>query len=257
MARFVNIQTNFTSGELDPLVRSRVDINSYANALERAKNVVCQPQGGVRRRPGTRFINELGGTPANGVRLVPFEFSVDDSYMLCFTTNRMYVYKDKVLITNINGSGLDYLNTSGFNLTGSHMDHLVWTQSADTLIIVHEDQRPIQIVRGASDSSWTISNITFDYVPNYAFSLSTSNPAASITPSDVSGKVTITASAGVFNSGHVGQYINATPQGRAKIVQYVSSTVVNVVTEFPFFSTSAIASGNWELETGYEDVWSA
>jgi len=257
MARFVNIQTNFTSGELDPLVRSRVDINSYANALERAKNVVCQPQGGVRRRPGTRFINELGGTPANGVRLVPFEFSVDDSYMLCFTTNRMYVYKDKVLITNINGSGLDYLNTSGFNLTGSHMDHLVWTQSADTLIIVHEDQRPIQIVRGASDSSWTISNITFDSVPNYAFSLSTSNPAASITPSDVSGKVTITASAGVFNSGHVGQYINATPQGRAKIVQYVSSTVVNVVTEFPFFSTSAIASGNWELETGYEDVWSA
>ena len=257
MARFVNVQTNFTSGELDPLVRSRVDINSYANALERAKNVVCQPQGGVRRRPGTRFINELGGTPANGVRLVPFEFSVDDSYMLCFTTNRMYVYKDKVLITNINGSGLDYLNTSGFNLTGSHMDHLVWTQSADTLIIVHEDQRPIQIVRGASDSSWTISNITFDSVPNYAFSLSTSNPAATITPSDVSGKVTITASAGVFNSGHVGQYINATPQGRAKIVQYVSSTVVNVVTEFPFFSTSGITSGNWELETGYEDVWSA
>jgi hypothetical protein len=28
-------------------------------------------------------------------------------------------------------------------------------------------------------------------------------------------------------------------------------------TEFPFFDTSAIASGDWELETGYEDVWSA
>jgi len=257
MARFVSIQTNFTTGELDPLARARVDLKAYENALEKAKNVICQPQGGVTRRPGTKFINELGGTPADGVRLIAFEFSTDDSYMLAFTTNRMYVYKNKVLITNINASGNDYLDTTGFGLTGTHMDHLVWTQSADTLILVHEDQRPIKIVRGASDSSWTISNITFDSVPQYAFTIATSNPAATLTPSDVSGKITLTASTGVFNSGHVGQYINADPQGRAKIVKYVSSTVVNVVTEFPFFDTSAIASGDWELETGYEDVWSA
>lgn len=257
MARFVSIQTNFTTGELDPLARARVDLKAYENALEKAKNVICQPQGGVTRRPGTKFINELGGTPADGVRLIAFEFSTDDSYMLAFTTNRMYVYKNKVLITNINASGNDYLDTTGFGLTGTHMDHLVWTQSADTLILVHEDQRPIKIVRGASDSSWTISNITFDSVPQYAFTIATSNPAATLTPSDVSGKITLTASTGVFNSGHVGQYINADPQGRAKIVKYVSSTVVNAVAEFPFFDTSAIASGDWELETGYEDVWSA
>ena len=257
MARFVSIQTNFTTGELDPLARARVDLKAYENALEKAKNVICQPQGGVTRRPGTKFINELGGTPADGVRLIAFEFSTDDSYMLAFTTNRMYVYKNKVLITNINASGNPYLDTTGFGLTGTHMDHLVWTQSADTLILVHEDQRPIKIVRGASDSSWTISNITFDSVPQYAFTIATSNPAATLTPSDVSGKITLTASTGVFTSGHVGQYINADPQGRAKIVKYVSSTVVNVVTEFPFFDTSAIASGDWELETGYEDVWSA
>ena len=257
MARFVSIQTNFTTGELDPLARARVDLKAYENALEKAKNVICQPQGGVTRRPGTKFINELGGTPANGVRLIAFEFSTNDSYMLAFTTNRMYVYKNKALITNINASGNPYLDTTGFGLTGTHMDHLVWTQSADTLIIVHEDQRPIKIVRGASDSSWTISNITLDSVPQYAFTIATSNPAATLTPSDVSGKITLTASTGVFTSGHVGQYINADPQGRAKIVKRISSTVVNAVAEFPFFDTSAIASGDWELETGYEDVWSA
>ena len=256
MARFVNVQTNFTSGELDPLIRSRVDIENYKNGLERAKNVVCQPQGGVRRRPGTRFLNELGGTPANGVRLVSFEFSVNDSYMLCFTTDRMYIYKDKVLITNINGSGNPYLNTSGFGLTSTHLDHIVWTQSADTLIIVHEDHRPIKIVRGANDSTWTISNITFDSTPKHAFTISTSNPAGTLTPSAVSGKVTLTASSGVFISGHVNQYINVDPQGRAKIVEYVSATSVKVVTEFPFFDTSVIANGKWELETGYENVWS-
>jgi hypothetical protein len=257
MARFVNIQTNFTTGELDPLVRSRVDLDAYRNALETAQNVICQPQGGVTRRPGTKYITELGGSPENGVRLVHFEFSIDDSYMLCFTNNRMYVFKDKALITNINASGNDYLDTTGYGLTSTHLSHINWTQSADTLIIVDEDAKPVKIVRGASDSAWTISNVTFDSIPQYAFTLATSNPGASITPSDVAGKVTVTASAGVFNSGHVGQYINAEPQGRAKIIQYNSSTSVNVVTEFPFFNTSAISSGNWELETGYEDVWSA
>ena len=255
MARFVSIQTNFTTGELDPLLRSRVDLKARQNALETARNVVCQPQGGVKRRPGTKFITELGGTPVDGVRLVHFEFSVDDSYMLCFTNTRMYVFKNKTLITNINGSGDDYLTVS--DITSARIPTMCWTQSADTLIVVHEDMNPVKIVRGASDSAWTVSNVTFDSVPQYAFTLTTTNPAGTITPSDVSGKITITASSGVFISGHVGQYINASPQGRARIVKYNSSTSVSVVTEFPFFDTTATSSGQWELETGYEDVWSA
>ena len=255
MARFVSIQTNFTTGELDPLLRSRVDLKARQNALETARNVVCQPQGGVKRRPGTKFITELGGTPADGVRLIHFEFSVDDSYMLCFTNTRMYVFKNKTLITNINGSGDDYLTVTA--ITSARIPTMCWTQSADTLIVVHEDMNPVKIVRGATDATWTASNITFDSVPQYAFTLTTTNPAGTITPSDVSGKITITASSGVFISGHVGQYINASPQGRARIVKYNSSTSVSVVTEFPFFDTTATSSGQWELETGYEDVWSA
>ena len=247
MARFVQIQTNFTTGELDPLVRSRVDLKAYENALETAKNVVCQPQGGVTRRPGTNFINELGGTPADGVRLIPFEFSVDDSYMLCFTDDTMYVYKDKALVHTETSTGIG----------SAYLSKMCWTQSADTLIAVHEDLAPRKIVRGVSDTDWTVSVLPFDSTPKYAFTMVTTNPAGSITPSDVSGKVTITATSGVFLVGHVGQYINASPQGRAKIVKYNSATSVNVVTEFPFFDTTATTTGNWELETGYEDVWSA
>lgn len=254
MARFVSIQTNFTSGEIDPLIRARVDLESYKNGLETARNVICQPQGGVTRRPGTKFINELGGSPANGVRLVHFEFSVDDSYMLAFTNNRMYVYKNKALVTNINGSGNDYLITT---IASAQLSTMCYTQSADTLIVVHEDIVPKKIVRGGSDSSWTISNISFDSIPNHAFTLTTSNPGTTLEPSDVSGKITLTTGSAVFNASHVGQYINANPQGRAKIVSIISSTKVNVVTEFPFFDTAIIASGQWELETGYENVWSA
>ena len=258
MARFVQMQTNFTAGELDPLMRARVDLKSYENALEQAKNVLCQPQGGITRRNGTRYITALPNTSTesagNGVRLVPFEFSTSDSYMLCFTHNRMYIFKDGVLITNINGSGNPYLTTT---ITSARLDDLCWTQSADTLIAVHQDMPPVSIVRGANDASWTATDLSFGSIPKFAFSIAFSNPAATLTPSAVSGKIKLTTSASVFTSAHVGQYVNANPQGRAKIVQFISGTEVNVVTEFPFFSTTAIASGQWELETGYEAVWSS
>jgi hypothetical protein len=41
--RIVRFMTNFTSGELDPLLRSRTDLQQYQNGLEAAKNVVIQP----------------------------------------------------------------------------------------------------------------------------------------------------------------------------------------------------------------------
>lgn len=258
MARFVTMQTNFTAGELDPLIRARNDLKSYNNALEKATNILCQPQGGITRRSGTRYITALpnSGTESagNGVRLVPFEFSTSDSYMLCFTHNRMYIFKDGVLISNINGTGNPYLVTT---VNSAMLDDMCWTQSADTLIVVQENLAPVKIVRGASDSSWTASTLAFDSIAKYAFTLAYNSPAATLTPSAVTGKITLTASAGVFSAGNVGQYINVSPQGRAKIIQYVSATVVNAVTEFPFFDTSAVASGSWEIESGYEPVWSS
>ena len=259
MPRFVEFQTNFSTGELDPLLRSRVDLAAYNNALAKATNVLIQPQGGLRRRPGTKHILELPNTGAesagNGVRMVPFQFSVDDSYMLCFTHQRMHIIKDGAVVANINGSGNNYLAVS--SITSSIVDDMCWTQSADTLIVVHPDLQPITIVRGATDATWTATTITFDSIPKYAFTLAYSNPSATLTPSAVAGNITLTASVSVFTAGHVNQYINATPQGRVKIVRYNSGTSVDGITEYPFFNTAAVASGSWELETGYEDVWSA
>ena len=262
MARFTSIQTNFSTGELDPLLRARVDLEAYNNAVEEATNVVVQPQGGMRRRPGLKYLLSLPNagseSAANGVRLVPFEFSTSDSYMLCFTHNRMHVFRNGAQILDINGGSLDYLDTSSVGLTGARLGTINWTQSADTLIVVHPDINPVKIVRGATNSDWTASTITFDAIPKYAFTASFSNPAGTLTPSAVSGKITLTASTGTpFSAGSVGQYVNATPQGRAKIVKYTSATVVDAITEFPFFNTSAIASGSWEYESGYEAVWSA
>ena len=83
MSRAVTLQTNFTTGEIDPLLTSRIDINQYYNGLDKARNVLIQPQGGVVRRPGLEYIGTIpsAANPQNGSRLVPFEFSTSQSYM--------------------------------------------------------------------------------------------------------------------------------------------------------------------------------
>lgn len=196
MARVLQLQSNFTVGELDPLLRARVDLAQYSNALERAKNVIVQPQGGVRRRPGLKFLHDFGNSFSK-FKLIAFEYSVSDSYILVLVDQRMYVFKDGVLQTNINGSGNDYLATS---ITEAMLDELNYTQAVDTLILVHETIAPQRIVR-SSDTSWTIGAVPLSFVPQYAYEVDTHQPRFTITPSAIEGNITITASSVTTDTG--------------------------------------------------------
>lgn len=268
MSRIVQYQSSFTMGEFDPLVKGRVDITQYQAGLEKATNVVCIPQGAIERRPGQQFLldvsSDLGGsfTAQQGLRLIPFEFSSVDSFMLVFvklstsaTNNaKMFVFRQGVLQTNINSSGNNYLTVS---LGDISFDAITFTQSADTLILMHEDLAPLSIVRGANNTTWTASTISITS-PKFAFTKSVSEPSGDITPSSIDGTATISASASIFSSGNVNQYINVKNGfGRARIVEFVSATSIKVNVEIPFFNTSAITATNWELEAGYEDVFSS
>ena len=273
MSRIIQIQNDFTSGEIDPKLRARTDITQYKSALTTAQNVSIQPQGGAVRRDGTKFVHELDAGAANAVRMVGFEFSVSDSYMLVFTPGKMYVYKNRTLVTNINGSGNDFLVVS--TLTASILPEMNWVQSADTVIVVHEDLAPVKIVRGATDSDWTASTISFDFVPKHAFTLTvtagssfnTGVPHDHLEVSGTSGNITVTAkhsgsdanifTSGAAISGYKGQYINVSPFGRLRVVRKVNNAKLECFAEVPLFDTSNIDDADWELEEGYEDTWSS
>ena len=266
MPRVVKVQTNFAVGEINPELRGRIDLQQYESALERARNVVCKPQGSVERRPGLKFVFSVPSTasPEDGIRLVPFTFSTTQTYMMVFSGGRMYVFKNGVQVTAINGGSDDFLDVSSSvsgvteGIASSRLDNLWYTQSADTLLLFEETMTPIKIVRGANDATWTVSDIAFSNIPKFAFTITTATPSATLTPSAVSGQITLTASGSVFTSDHVGQYIEANNNfGRARIIEQTSGTVVKATTEVPFFSTDAIASGSWTLETGYEAAWSS
>jgi len=56
------MQTSFASGELSPLLLGRTDLDQYYKGAQTAENVVIIPQGGVKRRPGTQFVESLVAT---------------------------------------------------------------------------------------------------------------------------------------------------------------------------------------------------
>ena len=102
MARVNIAQTQFTSGELDPRLAARHDYDGYYKGAETLENVICLGQGGVKRRGGMKYIDTLTDT---AVRFVTFEFNITQTYLLVFANAKMYVYKDGVKQTNLNGSG--------------------------------------------------------------------------------------------------------------------------------------------------------
>lgn len=195
--RVTQFQTNFSVGELDPLLRARTDLAQYQNALEEATNVIIQPQGGLKRRDGLKFIHNFG-TGFTDFKLIPFEFSVTDSYLLVLVVGRIYVFKDAVLQTNINGSGNDYITAT--DITAAMLDELTFTQAVDTLILCHEDLQTKRLVRN-TDTNWTLENLPLTNIPQYAYTFLTNQPNFTITPSAVSGNVTITASAVTTDTG--------------------------------------------------------
>lgn len=53
------LQTNFSKGVLDDAMSERVDTEHYYRALRRGRNIICNPQGGFRRRDGGMMKSRL------------------------------------------------------------------------------------------------------------------------------------------------------------------------------------------------------
>ena len=93
MARVAVQLTNFTGGELSPRLDGRNDLTKYSSGCKTLENLIVYPHGAAARRPGTSFVAEVANS-ANKTRLIPFEFSTTQTYMLEFSNLKIRVYKD-------------------------------------------------------------------------------------------------------------------------------------------------------------------
>lgn len=72
---------NFSKGEIAPDLLGRFDVDAYSSSVRLARNVMVLKYGGLSKRPGTRLVAEVEN-PDEAVRLMPFQFSLSQTYAL-------------------------------------------------------------------------------------------------------------------------------------------------------------------------------
>ncbi len=101
MARVAVQLTNFTGGELSPRLDGRNDLAKYASGCKTLQNMIVYPHGSAARRSGTSFVAEVENS-AEKTRLIPFEFSTTQTYILEFGNEYIRFYKDGGAILEAN-----------------------------------------------------------------------------------------------------------------------------------------------------------
>ncbi len=229
MVKTTTIKTTFSAGEVSPDVLGRGDLRAYENGALTLRNVFIQPTGGVTRRAGLRHI----ATAAGVGRLVAFEFSTTQTYLLALTHEKITVY---------DGSTVEVELTAPY--AAADIAQVAWTQSADTLLLVHPDYPPKKLTRSGA-GVWALSNWVFYTATNrvrqpmYKFA----DVAVTLTPSATTGTITITASAAVFDAAHNGTRLRLGNK-EVLITAVSSSTVITAVVQEALLSTSATI--DWE-----------
>ncbi len=154
------VQNNFTHGELSARLIARSDIGLYTKSAAKLRNVVVIPEGGVKRRFGTKFIYNLSSIPTTAdVRSIPFEFSETVNYLFVFYPDNIAVFEDDVLVTTILTTGITAAQIGSFD----------FAQTTNNLIIVHPDFQMKQIVRQTDAPTFTITNVPIAVFPAHDF----------------------------------------------------------------------------------------
>jgi len=285
MPKATALITNFTAGELSPLLDVRTDTEKYRNGATELRNALVMPHGGARKRPGTRHIFPMRSNSFSS-RLVPFSFNTEQTYVIEFGASVLRFYKDQGIITaaakTITGAtkaspcvitsaahgfsngdlvvissvvGMVELNnrvytvagvtTDTFQLSGidssnfgtyvsggqvakpielahsydsTDIDGLRFAQSADTLFIAHADY-PLAKLTRSSHTVWSLADADISNGPFGKINTTSTKITVSGGTTDdfgcKTGSVTLTASASLFASDHIGTLIRLWEPGKA------------------------------------------
>jgi len=225
--------TSFVSGEFGNKLTGRTDFDKYQSAAKTMENFLVHPQGAATRRVGTQFIASVKTASAK-TRLIPFEFSTTQTYILEFGNNYIRFFKDKGQILS---GGSPYEISTPY-LTAELFD-IKFAQSADVMYIVHPNHETMKLSR-TGHTSWSLDEIEFTDGPY----LSRNTTSTTMTPGATTGTgITLTASANAFVSTDVGRLINFS-NGYAKIVSFVDAQNVTIDIKDDFDNTTATADWN-------------
>jgi len=246
MALLRSFYSNFTAGELSPLLSSRVDSDAYRNGLKTLRNYRILSQGGVRRRPGLHYLQTLSNYT---FQTEPYVYDENEAYILLFSNGKLEVV-DVATPTVV----VDTITSCPWNT--AMIGELSVAQSGDTMIIVHPDMAMQKLTRTAADT-FSLTDYDFDhsgtahYEPFYRFVAED----VTITPQNSNtGSQTFTASESIFSSDWVGEHIEYTDS--ADKVVHIEITAYTSGTEVVGTFSAAVANTN-ARDTWKEQVFSS
>lgn len=149
------IQPSFAAGELAPALWARVDLAKFHVGLKTARNFLISATGGAYNRAGTQFVGEVRDS-RYAARLIPFQFSTQQTYVLEFGHLCMRVIKDGGYVQN--GSGGIYEIPTPY--IADDLPLLKFAQSADVLTLTHPAYAPCDLSR-TGHAAWTLTEVSF------------------------------------------------------------------------------------------------
>ena len=203
---------SFNSGELSPYLDARSDLDKYASGCRFLENFIVLPYGGIYRRPGTEY---LGAAKYSNklCRLLGFNFSTTTRFIL--EVGELYIrfWSNGVQVQSV---GVPLEVTTPYYET--ELRDLQFVQINDVMYFVHPLHAPRKLTRVADDN-WTFADVVWDWPAL----LDENIEATTITPSAATGTgITLTASAALFDVGHVGSYWQI---GHARTSAYVERSL--------------------------------
>lgn len=243
---------NFTAGQLCAWLDGRIDIDGYAKGAKSLLNCVVRPFGGALRRSGSLVVNTTKTTGTT--RLIPFAFSVDETYIIEVGIGYFRFYQDGGIVVD----EFDVIYELSNTLTEDDVNNFKYTQSNDVMFFAIGSMPVKKLSRvGAADWTWT------DLEPEGGPFLLENTTSTTLTPSAITGAITLTASSSIFEEGHEDSYWSVgtsveidsvLTQGVVQITGYISPTTVSATVYSELSGTGATeiwSEGAWSDVRGY------
>ena len=170
MPRTTLALTSFVSGEFGNKLTGRTDFEKYQSAAKTMENFLVHPQGAATRRVGTQFIAEVKDS-SKKTRLIPFEFSTTQTYILEFGNQYIRFFKDKGQILS---GGSEYEISSPY--LEAELFDIKFAQSADVMYLVHPNHNVRKLSR-TGHTSWSLATVSFSGSPSLPISGSNNRPS--------------------------------------------------------------------------------
>jgi len=191
-----HIVNDFTHGELDPKMLSRPYLEIYNKSAISLQNMLVLPQGGVTKRFGLNFIEELNITKDFAFQITDFAHAIDTYYLLIFIPGKLRVYN------KIDGSFVVEI-VSPYTESELIANKLDFTHSKNSLVICNGDI-PQQLVRGALPTDWVFSVFNFKRYPSYDFGdVDYDSFTFRLSSPETGTGITLTSSSAIFSNDYI------------------------------------------------------